>query len=789
MTKIQTLELKAFRGAVETIIDFEGKSLVLHGENGCGKSSIVDALEFILTGGVSHLDYAQSTTTKKHAPHILCSAKDTVVNLITQTPTIRLSRTFDQIIVEPDDGSDFLVTGSRANFILRRKQLLDFIMAQPAGRYEQLAQIIGVEELSAVELNFKRQCESLTVTTTSLLRQREAYEEKLRSLLGVQSLSKDDRLLGLNNFLQRQNQEALRSLDEVEGYKLTVVKRAKNTAQIQQATRIQAIIDLIKQLSHIKEILYKHSDMWPRLDELRTNISSVQDLLFHEALEKSRSLIFDSQTNICPVCEQPVDRNKLLTRLAERLALMAGAKEEAEAITEIKGKLVGDLETHIQEIARLKKHLAELKIATNPAPITNYFSYLNQLKEEFKTDTVRLILKPIEMYVDTETVKQWSGFLEELIDILTQMLSELSISTEDKQLVAVIEFLKEIEILQAQIDEFDHQHTVKSKVKTQIQKAYELLLTVKQNQIQIVYDLLQADMQRYYNILHPGEEHREIQLKIKPKKRGSTDIVMGFHDRQNEDPRAYQSEGHLDSLGLCTFLAFVKHFNSNFPIIVLDDVVSTIDSQHRNRICELLYTEFEEYQLLITTHDYLWFQELAAHQRALSVGHKFNNLRVVSWSLHEGLRLDRHKTRWEFLDERLADNDKVAVAAHARRNLEWLLQEIAISTQTQVPIKSLYTVADLYEPVKKRMRKLVPDVVRENEVVFRQLDTNSLFGNLLIHNNLEAENASIEELRAFAAAVKGLFELVTCENDQLVQYHRDAKLMKCRCGHKTWITK
>ena len=47
--------------------------------------------------------------------------------------------------------------------------------------------------------------------------------------------------------------------------------------------------------------------------------------------------------------------------------------------------------------------------------------------------------------------------------------------------------------------------------------------------------------------------------------------------------------------------------------------------------------------------------------------------------------------------------------------------------------------------------------------LFVQLDADEIFGNLHVHNNKYAENASIDEIRALAKAVKDLFDLFTCE--------------------------
>ena len=238
-------------------------------------------------------------------------------------------------------------------------------------------------------------------------------------------------------------------------------------------------------------------------------------------------------------------------------------------------------------------------------------------------------------------------------------------------------------------------------------------------------------------------------------------------------------------------MAFVKNFNEDFPLIILDDVVGTIDSQHRRRVCNLLYNEFKDFQLFVTTHDELWFNELISYQGAFNVTHNFQNLRILDWSLIDGIRFDRHKPRWEIVAERLNEGDKISAAAHTRRNLEWILQQMAITTRTKVAINTSgrYVVSDLYDDLKTRIKKLAPDFFSNNEQVFIDLEADGLFGNLLIHNNMEAENASVNEVRAFLDAVKRLHALFTCENGQFLQYHKSAKVLKCNCGHISIYTR
>src|SRR5690606_36531217 len=103
-----------------------------------------------------------------------------------------------------------------------------------------------------------------------------------------------------------------------------------------------------------------------------------------------------------------------------------------------------------------------------------------------------------------------------------------------------------------------------------------------------------------------------------------------------KDPRAFLSEGHLDSLGLCIFLATVKIFNAPGTLLVLDDVLTSIDRDHRHRVGELLLDEFADYQVILTTHDEHWFELLKSVTRARGVQGNWKFTKVEAWSVERG---------------------------------------------------------------------------------------------------------------------------------------------------------
>jgi len=72
MIQIDAIHIEEFRG-IRTIDLLLGcKSFVVHGLNGSGKSGVVDAIDFALTGSIARLAGAGTSglTVARHGPHI-----------------------------------------------------------------------------------------------------------------------------------------------------------------------------------------------------------------------------------------------------------------------------------------------------------------------------------------------------------------------------------------------------------------------------------------------------------------------------------------------------------------------------------------------------------------------------------------------------------------------------------------------------------------------------------------------------------------------------------------------
>ena len=112
-------------------------------------------------------------------------------------------------------------------------------------------------------------------------------------------------------------------------------------------------------------------------------------------------------------------------------------------------------------------------------------------------------------------------------------------------------------------------------------------------------------------LIHPKQPIEDVHLGCSGKDK-AIDVCLKFHGIPQSDPRLTLSEGYRNSLGLSIFLALASQGDAKDNPILLDDIVSSFDREHRGMVTQLLRTELKERQVILFTHDREWFGELTS---------------------------------------------------------------------------------------------------------------------------------------------------------------------------------
>lgn len=783
--KLDSLRVVAFRGLRDEQIPFGGKSLLLYGENGTGKSSVVDALEFLATGSVGHLDDSQATSTRRHAPHVALPAATLSVAAHFRGFEDPCRRAADGTLSGPHSARAFVELLGRSNIILRRAQLLKFIATQDAPRYQQLSALIGADALDAVELKWKEAADAAEAS-----RERHAVactqlRQQLEAVLGpLPTLSERALLERANARLGALREPPLESLADAEARRQSVIAGSGQRAQAERAVALKARLTTLEQVRLATADLLGCAAFWDDTHALQSEIGTLVQSRLLAVWRSARELLVSHPQSDCPVCEQPINPGDLSRSLAARISASEAIAARIAVLTSAKNHITATLQSAGQASAGLVTQLLSEDRAESAQGLKHFADSCASWTDRFRAPVSEIDIGSFARFAHETGLSAVSAHVTAETARAEEELTLLTASEADDRIVMVADVLGRVSSVAPSLLASSQALGAQAVSARTLQQVHSHLVSARKRRVQQVYDTLEADITAFYQAIHPDEPYGAVKLIVSPTRRGSAAIRTSFACVEDVDPRAYNSEAHLDSLGLCIFLAFVKHFSGGVPMLVLDDVVSSVDAAHRTRICRLLLTRFADYQLIVTTHDALWFEEFIHIARALRYS-ALAPLRITSWSLEDGPRWAPWVDRWSDMRTKAAADDKQGAASLARHALEGLLFKLAVNLQASIVLRAdgRYDVGSLLEPVLARARKLYARFEDDHREALTQFRSTALLGNLLTHNNPIAAGTSRQEVIDFVEAVAGLHAIFHCPNcDQLMRYMREARVVQCECG-------
>lgn len=146
--RIEKLCLYNFRGAtcdVEIDFDTSKPAVMVFGENGTGKSTIVDGIDFVCNGNLGSLEDRSIGQSKiQHVPSLNTQPSEVGVSIVFGGDTWQATLN--------NRGASISGAGCRPSArILRRSQILDVINAQPSERYQAIQSFVEVPGIQRSE--------------------------------------------------------------------------------------------------------------------------------------------------------------------------------------------------------------------------------------------------------------------------------------------------------------------------------------------------------------------------------------------------------------------------------------------------------------------------------------------------------------------------------------------------------------------------------------------------------------------------------------------------------------
>lgn len=272
-------------------------------------------------------------------------------------------------------------------------------------------------------------------------------------------------------------------------------------------------------------------------------------------------------------------------------------------------------------------------------------------------------------------------------------------------------------------------------------------------------------------------------VEIKTGNIGSVDlsIVVNTIDGYQVNPKRIFSEANRDLLAFLVFLTIIHEAGrrGQNKILILDDVFQSVDAGIRLRIAEYVFKRFADWQVIITTHDRLWHQQLRllVHRN----GRQLIDQTVLRWEPSVGpIIIGATSDAEARLKKALHEGDTIGVCANGGLLLELLCQELTVNLATSVTRRpgDQYTLGDMWPSLSKALKRSSLKIQAEN------IDRWSSLRNLVgAHYNAWAQNVSLIEANGFGNAVLALIDATKCEFcSSFLSTSQKWMGLQCKCG-------
>lgn len=673
---LSKLTIEHLRGSVAPFsLSFEkGKKLtIVYGENGTGKTTICDAIEFIAKGKIGSLEgRGLGNKTERYWPSIGKTSADIAVTLQAGTTTCKATILKGKVTSQPDNLKPQVE-------VLRRSQILRLLEAQPAERYAEISRFIDIAGVTSSEDSLKKLIDNLNATR----------DTAIAVVLANQT-----------------------SISQFWGAAGKPGKNASSWAEAEVGRDLSSLTTAATTLAKLRDAYQRLSDYPNKFNEANAALTAAQNeaQIAKQQLENAMANATDGASELvgileaatpflakyphpknCPLCESDENvvnlQNTVTQRLAQFNVLQDALKNKTNRDRTVQ-LAEGKISTLQADMIRDSKNFEVIRgEITFPAVVE-----LPALAVPAKFDEFALWIEDTS-HLPTAWIK-CEGAWNEQSKFVATLAKALATYREN------VATQKELDVLLPKL-----------------RRAHEILVEERQAFTDGVLKMIAGEVGRLYEVVHPGEGLNKISLELEEGKRASLEVGASFAGKGNSPPQAYFSQSHLDTLGLCVFLALASLDDPANTILVLDDVLTSVDEPHVDRLVEMLYTEAAKFRhCIITTHYRPWKQKL--RWGWLKNG-QCHFIELTKWTLDGGLKHNRSVPDIERLQSLLAElpPDPQLVCAKAGVVLEATLNFLTELYECLLPKRAsgLFTIGELLPALDRKLRQELKTVVTKKD--------------------------------------------------------------------------
>jgi len=686
---LDSLQLSGFRAYLTPkTFDFGIKRcLAVFAPNGSGKSSIVDALEFMMSEEGT-LERLGVRTIDNNAGVAALAHNLAVEKNIDPLVSVRFkfgdkkpegSRSAVGLARPRPAVADAVQACFTVNPVVRGHALRRFVEGQTAAeRYEEVAHWLQLGPYVDVQRNLRalRQRTKAAADDQSAIKWVDTQLAK-KTAMSVQAWDETSVLAYANRILALLDKElSLNLLGPADPAFVTARDRAK-------AEEKQLGLEGLRQVRRTAAVLYEVKKGIDGRGTLTTGLlvdfaaaieaharaaaaetaerNAAANAAFAELWRIAEPLFAEGKATpeTCPICTTPIaisaarSAEGVRQHISARRADMADYAKSKRALDDAKS-------TVDRAHARLRSALDTLGPLLSEAHLGLTVALAEHLKatESWSGGAVP----------DDATLK---AALRELMKVLDASVTEIEAKQGDNTYVKTLGKLEELVELKNERGRALRTLAELEQLATELNTQAAFVSGAIRKEVQALLDTLQVPINEIYRQIQ-GAGAAPIRLELPSEadtNQQRLNLVIDFAtNRAGVHPGGFLSDSQIHSLALALRLAAIKRFNTTAPILALDDIVTSYDADHRRRIAALLAKEFTNFQVIITTHDERFFTYLKDQ-----LGDKnWHFMRIIRLDPDFGPRFVDHRVTDAMIEARWHEGESAANEMRQAEE-EWLL--------------------------------------------------------------------------------------------------------------------
>lgn len=804
MIRIDRLSIEEFRGIRDLDLPFGSHSFLIHGPNGSGKSGIVDAIGFALTGDIARLSGPGTggLSVADHGPHVhrrsdparakvilAFTVPDTgesgLLTRCVKTPhTVELTPNTPALRAALEDASQ------HPELILTRREVIKFVLAEPGKRAKEVQALLQLDRLSELRGKFRTLQGLLRKQSEQATAAMNGAERELAGQLGRDQVLAAELLAAVNNRRATLNAAPLSAIAPDTRLDGGLVAQTESpslnkgllTRELEQAQQVLASWRLRERDAAAQPLLVA-------VEALRA-VSDAQYLLEQVAL--ARAGIASVRGNHCPLCDKEwASEQGLREHLQNKLDDAAHVQAAQKALEARRSELMSGVQKVLSAVVGAGKAAVTLAQEASADRLRAAFRQLDADSRAVETSSLESLATalssvPFDMSADVEA-------------LVGKLVSAAAALPEPSEAAAAASWLAIAADRWSRLSRTRSTAAKAAAAGTAGEAIYKSYCRAQDEELTALYEKVQDRFSELYRYINEGDED-QFRASLEPSA-GKLDLAVDFYGLGMFPPGAYHSEGHQDGMGLALYLALLEEtLGEGLRLVVLDDVITSVDIQHRRRLCSLLRDQFANVQFVITTHEPVWARTLL--NRLIP---RQSSIEFLGWNVDTGPICAVSGDIFERIEEDLVKGDVNAAAAKLRRYLEFRTHEAAQALQAKVVFREDgdYQLGDLMDSVVSRHKDLLKKA-RASARAFHRASSEAQIAELegaraeavrdhgseqwvinkLVHYNQDV-NLSTEEFQATLAASCKLLAVLECSDCHQGLYTEgggSASTLRCKCG-------